>query len=133
MGQSFIPASGRTVVSGHVRHGHSTRELRDDGTCPAEDEVAALTGFVAVFGPEGDADAFLGVVRMMHGGVEPPGAVVVPDVVVGVEVDVCFHAPSRTGGVGHPLSQAKKFCRVRFRGDSRGVGEIPCLISGGLR
>ena len=120
-------------MSGYVGHGLPTRKPGDDRRGAAEDEVAALTGFVAVFGPEGDADAFLGVVRMMHGGVEPPGAVVVPDVVVGVEVDVCFHAPSRTGGVGHPLSQAKKFCRVRFRGDSRGVGEIPCLISGGLR
>ena len=80
----------------------------DDGGGAAQDEVAAAAGFDAVFGAEGDADAFLGVIRMVHGGVEPPGAVVVPDVVVRIEVGMggmdWFHAPSRAEGVGHPLS-----------------------------
>jgi hypothetical protein len=40
----------------------------------------------------------------VDGEVAPPGAVVVPDVVVGVELDVCVHAPSRTKGVRQPLS-----------------------------
>lgn len=124
----FGPVTG----AGQVGHGWSAREVGDDGFGPAEDEVAALTGFVAIFGAEGDANALLGVVRMVHGGVEPVGAVIVPDVVVGVEVDVGFHAPSRTEGVGHPLSQAKKFFRAHLCPTGGSIVKIPCLIAGRL-
>jgi hypothetical protein len=40
--------------------------------------------------------------------VTPPGAVVVPNVVVGIEAGIRFHAPTSTEGIGHPLSQARK-------------------------
>jgi len=49
-------------VSGHIGHRQPARKVRDNGIGPTKDEVAALTGFVAVFGAEGDADALLGVV-----------------------------------------------------------------------
>lgn len=66
------------------------------------DEVAQGAGDGDVIGAERDADPLFGVVVVVHGVVAPVGAVVVPDVVVGV--GICFHAPISAKGVGHPLS-----------------------------
>jgi len=96
----FLPDGRR----GRIGHGLPAGDAGSNRGGPPEDEVAALPCLFAVLGAEGDADALLGVVRVVHRSVEPPGAIVVPDVVVGVEVDVCFHAPIETGGLGHSLS-----------------------------
>ena len=125
----FLPDGRR----GRIGHGLPAGDAGGNRGGPPEDEVAALSCFFAILGAEGDADALLGVVRMVHRGMEPPGAVVVPDVVVGVEVEVCFHAPIRTHGVGHPLSQAKKKPAPRCAPQADGPGDIPCLIGERLR
>jgi flagellar biosynthesis protein FliQ len=39
----------------------------------------------------------------VHGVMAPVGAVVVPDVVVGIRICI-FHAPTSANGVVHPLS-----------------------------
>jgi hypothetical protein len=39
----------------------------------------------------------------VDGVMRPPGAVVIPDVVVGIRIFI-FHAPTSTQGVVHPLS-----------------------------
>ena len=54
----FLPDGRR----GRIGHGLPAGDAGSNRGGPPEDEVAALTGFVAVFGPEGDADAFLGIV-----------------------------------------------------------------------
>jgi hypothetical protein len=51
-----------------------------------EDAVSSSAGDFEVSGLEGDAVAFFGACGGMEGEVEPPGSVVVPEVVVGVGV-----------------------------------------------
>ena len=75
-------------------------------------EVAQGAGDGDVFRAERDADALLGVVVVVDGVVAPVGAVVVPEVVVWVGIFVRFHAPTRTQGVGHPLSQGRQIQRL---------------------
>ena len=78
--------------------GDVTRDLRGR----LHEEVAQSAGDLDVVRAEGDPNALLGVVVLVDGVVAPPGAVVVPDVVVGVVV--MFHVPTSSEGVGHPLS-----------------------------
>ncbi len=49
-----------------------------------EDGVSAATGFAEVTSLEGDSDSSFGVVRLVDGVVYPPGAVVIPEVMIWV-------------------------------------------------
>jgi hypothetical protein len=49
-----------------------------------EDGVSAATGFTKVTSFEGDSDSAFGVVRLVDGVVDPPGAVVIPEVMIWV-------------------------------------------------
>ncbi|MFZ4484705.1 MAG: hypothetical protein ACOYOL_12085 [Chthoniobacterales bacterium] len=72
---------------GEIGHGlgSTARESGRDGGRAADDEVTLAAGLLAVLGAEGNADALLRVVGVVDGEVAPPRAIVVPDVVVGVE------------------------------------------------
>ena len=47
-----------------------------------EDGVSAATGFAEVTSLEGDSDSPLGVVGLVDGVVNPPGSVVIPEVMI---------------------------------------------------
>ena len=49
-----------------------------------KDGVSATTGFAEVTSLEGDSDSPLGVVGLVDGVVNPPGAVVIPEVMIWV-------------------------------------------------
>jgi len=49
-----------------------------------EDGVSAATGFAEVTSLEGDPDSPFGVVRLVDGVVDPPGAVIIPEVMIWV-------------------------------------------------
>ena len=49
-----------------------------------EDGVSAATGFAEVTSLEGDPDSPFGVVGLVDGVVDPPGAVVIPEVMIWV-------------------------------------------------
>ena len=49
-----------------------------------EDGVSAATGFAEVTSFEGDSDSPFGVVGLVDGVVDPPGAVVIPEVMIWV-------------------------------------------------
>jgi hypothetical protein len=49
-----------------------------------KDGVSAATGFAEVTSLEGDSDSPLGVVGLVDGVVDPPGAVVIPEVMIWV-------------------------------------------------
>jgi len=49
-----------------------------------EDGVSAATGFTEVTSLEGDSDSPFGVVRLVDGVVDPPSAVVIPEVMIWV-------------------------------------------------
>ena len=49
-----------------------------------EDGVSAATGFAHVTSLEGDSDSPFGIVRLVDGVVDPPGAVVIPEVMIWV-------------------------------------------------
>ena len=49
-----------------------------------KDGVSAATGFAEVTSLEGDSDSPFGVVRLVDGVVDPPGAVVIPEVMIWV-------------------------------------------------
>ena len=68
-----------------------------------DEEVAQGAGDLDIVRPQRDAHPLLGVVVVVHGVVAPVGAVVVPDVVVGIRIFI-FHAPTSTEGVGQLLS-----------------------------
>ena len=62
----------------------SRRDITGFGFDGSEDAVAFAAGGFEVGGLEGDAVAFFGACVGVEGEVEPPGSVVVPEVVVGV-------------------------------------------------
>ncbi len=47
-----------------------------------KDGVSAVTGFAKVTSLEGDSDSPFGVVGLVDGVVDPPGAVVIPEVMI---------------------------------------------------
>ncbi len=49
-----------------------------------EDGVSAATGFAEVTSLKGDSDSPFGVVGLVDGVVDPPGAVVIPEVMIWV-------------------------------------------------
>ncbi len=49
-----------------------------------EDGVSAAAGFAQVTSLEGDSDSPFGVVRLVNGVVDPPGAMVIPEVMIWV-------------------------------------------------
>jgi len=49
-----------------------------------EDGVSAATGFAEVTSLEGDSDSPFGVVGLVNGVMDPPGAVVIPEVMIWV-------------------------------------------------
>ena len=49
-----------------------------------EDGISAATGFAEVTSFEGDSDSPFGVVGLVDGVVDPPGAVVIPEVMIWV-------------------------------------------------
>jgi hypothetical protein len=49
-----------------------------------EDGVSAATGFAEVTSLKGDSDSPFGVVRLVDGVVDPPGAVVIPEMMIWV-------------------------------------------------
>ena len=79
--------------------GDVTRDFRSR----LHEEVAQGAGDLDVVRAEGDPNAFFGVIVIVDGVVAPVGAIVVPDVVVGIRIFI-LHAPISTRGVGHPLS-----------------------------
>jgi hypothetical protein len=92
----------------HIGHGLTSRYARprhlsaDVRGVPYQ-HVPAPPGLSDVLGFERDAHAAGGLIVAVDGVVAPVGAVVVPDVVIGVWT-LCVHAPTSTEGVGHPLS-----------------------------
>ena len=92
----------------NVRHGLTASYARPwhlgaDIWCGFEDGVPPAAGLVDILCFQRDAHAAGRCVGIVDCVVAPPGAVVVPDVVVGVRA-MCVHAPTSTEGVGHPLS-----------------------------
>ena len=81
-------------------------DFRGDLRRCLHDEVAQSAGDLDVFRAERDAYPLFGVVVVVDRVVTPPGAIVVPDAAVGIEV-LIFHAPTSSQGVGHPLSHAR--------------------------
>ena len=79
--------------------GDVTRDFRSR----LHEEVPQGAGYRHIICPQRDPHPFLGVVVVVDCVVAPVGAVVVPDVVVGIGIFI-FHALTSTEGVGHPLS-----------------------------
>jgi hypothetical protein len=90
---------GHGLTSRYARPRHLSADVR----CVPYQHIPAPTGLSNVLGFKRDTDTAGGVVVAVDRVVAPPGAVVVPDVVVGVRT-MCVHAPTSTEGVGHPLS-----------------------------
>ena len=90
---------GHGLTAGHAR----PRNLGADVGCGLDDGVPPLACLVDVLGLQRYSHAAGGFAGVVDRVVAPPGAVVVPDVVVRVRA-MCIHAPSSTQGVGHPLS-----------------------------
>jgi hypothetical protein len=95
-------------IRAHVRHGLTTRHPRPWHLCAdiwrgVQNGVPPAAGLVDVFCLQGHPHSAGRLVGVVDRVVAPPGAVVVPDVVVGVRI-MCVHAPTSTEGVGHPLS-----------------------------
>ena len=90
-----------------TRHCLTTRagDVASDLVGRLHHEVAQCAGYLNIVRPQRNADPLLGVVVVVRGVVAPVGAVVVPDVVVGIVVYV-LHSPISTNGVGHLLSEA---------------------------
>jgi len=88
-----------------IRHGLSPHpgDVAGDLRGCLHEEVAQGAGDLDIVRSQRDAHPLLGVVVMVDRVVAPPGAVVVPNVVVGIGIFI-FHAPMATQGVGHPLS-----------------------------
>ena len=89
----------------YIGHGLTTHAGDVAGnlrSCPHE-EVPQGAGNRNVVRSQRDPHPFLGVVVVVDRVVAPPGAVVVPNVVVGIRIFI-FHAPISTEGVGHLLS-----------------------------
>jgi len=66
-------------------------------------EVAQGAGDLNIVRSKRYSDAFLCVVVLVDSVVAPPGAIVIPDVVVGIGIFI-FHTPTSTEGAGHLLS-----------------------------
>ena len=92
-------------IRSNVGHGLTARagNVAGDLRSRLHEEVAQGAGDRGIVRPQRDAHPLLGVVVVVHGVVAPVGAVVVPDVVVGIRICI-FHAPTSTEGVRHPLS-----------------------------
>ena len=95
-------------IGAHIGHGLATgharpRNLGADVGCGLDDGVPPLAGLVDVLCLQRHSHAAGRAAGVVDRVVAPPGAVVVPDVVVRVRA-MCIHAPSSKQGVGHPLS-----------------------------
>ena len=90
---------GHGLTAGHAR----PRNLGADVASDLQKVVPPLAGLVDVLGLQRHSHAAGGFAGVVDRVVAPPGAVVVPDVVVGVRA-MCIHALSSTQGVGHLLS-----------------------------
>ena len=104
------PAHGPALadIRAHVRHGLPTRHPRPWHLCAdigrsVQNGVPPAAGLVDILRFQRYPHAACRLVGVVDCVVAPPGAVVVPDVVVGVRT-MCVHAPTSTEGVGHPLS-----------------------------
>ena len=112
-----VDTNQTTVRRDGVGHGLATAAGDTGGDLRGgfHEEVAQRSGDADIVGSQRDAHPLLGVVVLVNGVVAPVGAVVVPDVVVGIRVFI-FHAPTSAQGVGHPLSDARNsFWRVGGR------------------
>ena len=104
------PARGPALadIRPHVGHSLTTRHPRPWHFCAnvgrsIQNGVPPAAGLVDILRLQGHPHAAGRLVGVVDRVVAPPGAVVVPDVVVGVRT-MCVHAPTSTEGVGHPLS-----------------------------
>ena len=90
---------GHGLTAGHARPWNLGADVR----CGLDEGVPPAAGLVDILRFQRHAHAAGRAAGVVDRVVAPPGAVVVPDVVVGVRA-MCIHAPSSTHGVGHPLS-----------------------------
>jgi hypothetical protein len=80
----------RAVGHGLAPHAGDVRGGLGDGI---HEDISQGTGDLDILCAERDAHPFLGVVVLVNRVVAPVGAVVLPDVVVGIKVGFRFHAP----------------------------------------
>jgi hypothetical protein len=109
------PAHGTALadIRAHVRHGLTTRHPRPWHLCAdvgrgVQNGVPPAAGLVDILRLKRYPHAAGRLVGVVDRVMAPPGAVVVPDVVVGVRT-MCVHAPhiNRGGGTSAVLGQKK--------------------------